>query len=193
MLESDSLGLEFVEFSSEEGSEALDLVPQVVVFLTEFLVVHNVDAETVKFSFGDVGIVDGLDDTGQSHNLVFEVFFPLGGSPELFLKVLDFLLKFDELVFLLIHQQVIVEYSSGGIGSGGVDATLHKPVEFTFEEEQSFVEVLFLVALHDEAIAFLEPTALEGKEDVFEVLEFVDVGIATDDHGLSGDVLVGKS
>ena len=50
MLESDSLGLEFVEFSSEEGSEALDLVPQVVVFLTEFLVVHNVDAETVSYT-----------------------------------------------------------------------------------------------------------------------------------------------
>ena len=34
---------------------------------------------------------------------------------------------------------------------------------------------------------------MEGEEDILEILEVIDISVAGDDSGLSGDVFIGKS
>ena len=49
-----------------------------------------------------------------------------------------------------------------------------------------------MISGEDEAIAFLEPTSLKGEEDILEVLEVINIGVAGDDCGFSGNVLIGE-
>jgi hypothetical protein len=99
----------------------------------------------------------------------------LGGSSEFVFKVLDFLLQLDQLSFLFVHQQVIVKNPTCRISGRSINFSLHQTINLSLEEDETLVEVFFLVAGHHEPIPIFHPVALKSEQDVLKVFKMVDI------------------
>lgn len=181
ILELDSRGTELIELGLEETAEALKLSSQFGVFFLEGTVLHCSNGESLEFSLGNGRVVDCLEGSTESHDLILQLSFSLSGPAQLLLQVLDPLLKLNDLVLLLVDEERVVEDATGRIGSGRVDLPLHQSVDFRLKEVETLVEFLMLVAVEDKTTTFLAPFSLEVQQDVPEGSEVINVRIARDD------------
>ena len=98
--------------------------------------------------------------------------FTLSGtrSSESLFKVLNFLLKFNDLVLLFVEEAGVIK-GSFSFFSGVVDFTFQQSIDFMFKKEEPAIEDLSLVSSNDDAGARAEELFLEFEDGSSESSE----------------------
>lgn len=99
------------------------------------------------------------------------------------LEVEDLPLELDDLIFLLIEQTSVIEVSrSVGILDGELNTSAQETINLVFNEQQSLIEVVSLLALELQTITSAEEVLAESKDSVLQAIELGIVAGTVDDH-----------
>lgn len=162
VLESDTLGSELLELSVYQTWECTQSGSEFAVLLLNLSDLSCSHQKWLNVSSGNVRVLNLSEGCVQSYNLLFKFVFSLWGSSESFFEVLDFLLKFNNLVFLFVKNSSVIHGSVSFflVLDWEVNSSLEKSFNFVFEKKQSSVQLLSFISSNDDFLTSWEELVL---------------------------------
>ena len=104
-------------------------------------------------------------------DVVFQFDLSSTGSSQSLFEVVNFLFELNDLVLFFIQKNCVVEnsVSSLAVFNRVVDLSFHQTVDLVFEEDQSLIEGIFILASYHNTANIVQVLSSEGQENVLEL------------------------